>query len=145
MPFIICFRNNPYLCQPIMKRWLIPIIIILLAVLANWQDGDIQQVQEQCQSTSSQIITPQDEQHQEATITDATSLYRICNTRPQRIIPTFGSKSEQSINQFRLLAQRHIVKPLRFLHDNRRRLETAPFSLPASCHYYVIALRHIIR
>lgn len=143
--FLAYFRNNPYLCRPMMKRWLIPIVITLLAVLSNWQGGDIQRGQNPGQTTSALIITPQDQRHHEATLTDATSLYRVCNTRPQRIMPTYGSKSERSVSQFRLLMQRHIVKPLSLLHDSRRRLETAPFCLSASCHYYVLALRHILR
>lgn len=132
-----------------MKRWLLPILISLLAVVANWQGGGFEpdltlQIALSSDAPSS-IIVPQDQRHHEATLTDATSLYRICNTRPQRIMPTYGSKSERSISQFRLLMQRHIVKPLSLLHDNRRRLETAPFCLSASCHYYVLALRHILR
>ncbi len=132
-----------------MKHWLLPILITLLAVIANWQGGGFESdpsfLKVSASETSASIIIPQDQRHQEATLTDATSLYRICNTRPQRIIPTYGSKSERSVSQFRLLMQRHIVKPLNLLHDSRRRLETAPFCLSASCHYYVLALRHILR
>ena len=132
-----------------MKRWLLSILIALLAVIANWQGGGFEPyptiLKTSASETSASIIIPQDQRHHETTLTDATSLYRICNTRPQRIMPTYGSKSERSVSQFRLLMQRHIVKPLRFLHDSRRRQETAPFCLSASCHYYVLALRHILR
>lgn len=127
-----------------MKRLLFLIIITILTVLLNWQGGDVQQTLD-CQKTSaSSIVTPQDSRHHEATLTDATSLYRICNTRPQRIIPTYGSKTERTISPFKF-ALRQIVQPFKFCHDNRRRLETAPFCLLASCQYYVLALRHIIR
>lgn len=132
-----------------MKRWLLPILISLLAVVANWQGGGFEPdpsiLKASASEASASIVIPQDQRHHEATLTDATSLYRVCNTRPQRIMPTYGSKSERSISQFRLLMQRHIVKPLSLLHDSRRRQETAPFCLSASCHYYVLALRHIIR
>ena len=132
-----------------MKRWLLPILISLLAVVADWQGGGFESdpsfLKVSASEASASIIIPQDQRHHEATLTDATSLYRICNTRPQRIMPTYGSKSERSISQFRLLMLRHIVKPLSLLHDSRRRQETAPFCLSASCHYYVLALRHILR
>ena len=132
-----------------MKRWLLPILISLLAVITNWQGGGVEAnptiLKTLPSEGSASIIIPQDQRHHEATLTDATSLYRICNTRPQRIMPTYGSKSERSISHFRLLMQRHIVKPLSILHDSRRRQETAPFCLSASCHYYVLALRHILR
>ena len=132
-----------------MKRWLLPIFISLLAVITNWQGGGVEAnptiLKTLPSEGSASIIIPQDQRHHEATLTDATNLYRICNTRPQRIMPTYGSKSERCVSQFRLLMQRHIVKPLNLLHDSRRRLETAPFCLSASCHYYVLALRHILR
>lgn len=132
-----------------MKRWLLPILISLLTVIANWQGGGFEPnptiLKASTTEASASIVIPQDQHHHEATLTDGTSLYRICNTRPQRIMPTYGSKSERSVSQFRLLMQRHIVKPLNLLYDSRRRQETAPFCLSASCHYYVLALRHIIR
>ncbi len=132
-----------------MKRWLLPILISLLAVITNWQGGGVEAnptiLKTLPSEGSASIIIPQNQRHHEATLTDATSLYRICNTRPQRIMPTYGSKSERSISHFRFLMQRHIVKPLSILHDSRRRQETAPFCLSASCHYYVLALRHILR
>ena len=130
------------------KKSLFGVLLFLIAVLLtvndNWQEKDCAQniaVQEQRDAT---IITRQDTRHKEATLTDATSLYRICSSRPQRIQPTHASKTERTAKPCSFV-RRHIVKPLHFLHDSRRRLETAPFCLSASCLYYVIALRHIIR
>ena len=126
---------------------LLILVLLTTALLANhldWQKQDVVQTQGQTQRVASTVMTPQDNRHHEATLTDATSLYRVCSSRPQRLLPTHGSKTERTANPSGFV-RRHIVKPLRFLHDSRRRLETAPFSLSASCHYYVIALRHIIR
>ena len=123
---------------------LLPILIIVLTVLANWQGENIQQIIELQERDTSSIVAPQDNRHHEATLSDASNLYRVCNTRPQRIIPTYGSHSKRAISQSGL-ALRKIVEPLKSLYDTRRRLETAPFSLAASCDYYVLALRHIIR
>lgn len=128
-----------------MKRMLIPILIVVLSVLSNWHGAICVQTEQVQGSIEASVVTPHDDRHHEATLTDASSLYRVCSSRPQRILPnSFGSKYERT---FRLsdLARRYIVKPLKRFHDSRRRLETAPFSLAASCDYYVLALRHIIR
>ena len=127
------------------KSWgsLLLLIAVLLTVNYSWQEkGYVHDIgQGQRDAT---VITPQDTRHHEAMLTDASSLYRVCSSRPLRILPTQGSKTERTANPCGFV-RRHIVKPLHFLYDSRRRLETAPFCLSASCLYYVIALRHIIR
>lgn len=122
---------------------LLLLIAVLLTINYSWQEKGYAQdsVQQQLDAT---VVFPQDTRHHEATLTDATSLYRVCSSRPQRILPTHASKTERTANPCGFV-RRHIVKPLYFLHDSRRRMETAPFCLSASCLYYVIALRHIIR
>ena len=89
-------------------------------------------------------VKPRNDSRHEATLTDASTLYRVCSSRPQRLIPSHGSKTERTVHPSGCV-RRHIVKPLQSVYDSRRRLETAPFCLSASCLYYVIALRHIIR
>ena len=119
---------------------------VCLTVLLNWHNRCDTTVEESCQHWESSVLTPQHQHHQEATLTDASQIYRICSSRPQRILPTQGSKTERIVTLFGCLAFRqHIVKPLYSYYDSRCRLETAPFCLSASCDYYVIALRHIIR
>ena len=131
-----------------MQRFWWTLLLLLTAVWLTVNDGwqrdatFAQQPTEQLAPTA--VLSTHDSRHQEATLTDATSLYRVCSSRPQRLLPTHGSKPERTANPCGAV-RRHIVKPLHFLHDSRRRLETAPFCLPASCLYYVIALRHIIR
>lgn len=127
-----------------MKRFLMSLIVVLLTLLTNWQGKEVSCPLEQPQQPSASVVTPQHPRHHEATLTDASSLYRICTTRPQRVIPTHGSNPQRSAGSC-CSARRHIVKPLHYLHDSRRRLETAPYCLSASCKYYVIALRHILR
>jgi len=122
------------------------LIVACLAVLLNWQSHDDATARETCQHRESSVLAPQHRHHQEATLTDASQIYRICSSRPQRVLPTQGSKTERTITPFGSFAIRqHIVKPLYSYFDSRCRLETAPFCLSASCDYYVIALRHIIR
>ena len=119
---------------------------VCLTVLLNWQSHDIAPVEESCEHRESSVLVPQHQHHQEATLTDASQIYRICSSRPQRILHIHGSKTERTVTPFGTFAIRHhIVKPLYSYYDSRCRLETAPFCMSASCDYYVIALRHIIR
>jgi hypothetical protein len=117
-----------------------------LTVLLNWQSHNDAAVTESYQHRQSSVLAPQHQHQQEATLTDASQIYRICSSRPQRVLPTQGAKTERTITPFGSFAIRqHIVKPLYSYYDSRCRRETAPFCLSASCDYYVIALRHIIR
>ena len=83
--------------------------------------------------------------HHEATLTDASQTYRICSSRPQRITPSQGSKTERYVTPYSSFTRQHNVKHLYSFYDSRQRHETAPFCLSVSRDYYVIALRHIIR
>ena len=124
---------------------LVALSALLLTVLLNWQGEDNVPQQEAARQPHTAVVTPQKEHHREATLADASQLYRICSSRPQRINPTQGSKTERTTNTGGSVAWRNIVKFFYTLYDSRRRLETAPFCLSASRDYYVIALRHIIR
>ena len=126
------------------NRWLMALLVAALAVLLNWQGKDVTVFQQGHDRPAASVVIPQDDRHHEATLTDATSLYRVCSSRPQRIVPSHCSKTERNYSPCGF-ARYQFVKPLNTLYDTRRRLETAPFCLSASCHYYVIALRHIIR
>jgi len=119
---------------------------VCLTVLLNWQSNGAVAADEPNPHRESSFLIPQHEHHQEATLTDASQIYRICSSRPQRILPTQGSKTERTITPHGSFAiRRHKVKPLYSYYDSRCRLETAPFCMSASSDYYVIALRHIIR
>ena len=130
----------------ITARIVMVICAVCLTVLLNWQNRCGTTAEGTYQHHESSVLTPQHQHHQEATLTDASQIYRICSSRPQRILPTQGAKTERTFTPFGGLAIRHHnVKPLYSYYDSRCRLETAPFCLSASCDYYVIALRHIIR
>ena len=127
-------------------RILTAICAVCLTVLLNWQSHYDATAEGSYQHRESSVLTPQYHHHLEATLTDASQIYRICSSRPQRVLPTQGSKTERTITPFGNFAIRHhSVKPLYSYSDSRCRKETAPFCLSASCDYYVIALRHIIR
>ena len=132
-----------------MKR-LLPILIVFLTALIGCR-GDA--VIAEASSSEGVAVSysereysfsdPQQGRHHEATLDDARSADRLCNTRPQRLVPTHASNSGK--NAVRSLGvRRPSVKHLFFLHDGRRRLETAPFQSAASRDYYVFALRRIL-
>lgn len=118
---------------------------VCLAGIINRQEPEVVSEQNHPERTESSVMSPQRQQHSEAILADAMSLYRICSYRPQRILPTLGSRSERTLMPSFHIVRQHFVKPLRSYFDSRCRRETAPFCLSALCDYYVIALRHIIR
>jgi len=126
-------------------RILTALCAVCLTVLLNWQGKD-DAVAEICrQQTEPSVMVPLHQHHHDATLTDASQLYRICSSRPQRILPSQGSKTERTVTPFGNFAIRqHIVKHLYSYYDSRCRLEAAPFCMSVSSDYYVIALRHII-
>ena len=118
---------------------------VCLAVVIHWQEQDFAPELNLSEHTESSVMTPQYQQPHEATLTDASQLYYICSSRPQRILPSQGSRSERTLTPAFNLVRQHIVKPLHSYRISRCRLESAPFCISAPCDYYVIALRHIIR
>ena len=130
----------------LMIRMLTVLCAVCLTVLLNWQSKDDALAGIALQPMESTVMVPLQQHHHEATLTDASQIYRVCSSRPQRILPSQGSRTERTITPFGNLAlQQHIVKHLYTYYDSRCRQETAPFCMSASCDYYVIALRHIIR
>ena len=130
----------------LMIRMLTVLCAVCLTVLLNWQSKDDALAGIALQPMESTVMVPLQQHHHEATLTDASQIYRACSSRPQRILPSQGSKTGRTITPFGNFAlQQHIVKHLYTYYDSRCRQETAPFCMSASCDYYVIALRHIIR
>ena len=73
------------------------ICAVCLTVLLNWQNHSDATAAERFQHRESSVVTPQHQQHCEATLTDASQLYRVCSSRPQRILSSQGSKTERTI------------------------------------------------
>ncbi len=82
-------------------------------------------------------------QRQTALITDTSQTVRLCNTRPQRILPSFTAKPTH------LLCRNMFHNRFYSLHfqgiDRFLTTVTTPIPSSAACDYYVIALRQIIR
>lgn len=127
--------------------WIIAALIaVCLTVIMNGQEQEAVSRQNKPEQRESSVMVPRQQQPHEATLTDATQLYRVCTSRPQRLLPTTqGSRSERFLTPAIKLVRQYILKPLHSHHDSRCRMESAPFALSASRDYYVIALRHIIR
>ena len=126
--------------------WIIAALIaVCLTVIMNGQEQEAVSRQSLPEQSESSVMVPRQQQPHEATLTDATQLYRVCTSRPQRLLPTQGSRSERFLTPAIKLVRQYILNPLHSHHDSRCRMESAPFALSASRDYYVIALRHIIR
>lgn len=144
-----------------MKR-LLPLMIVLIATLFFRGEAELRteqgstgkMMQTELSGTAkdvaiahrgklASITDTQQGRRNEATLNDARVFYRLYNTRPQRLLPTLGSKTGKSTGRL-FVARRFHIQPFLFLHDGRRRLETAPFQSLASRDYYVIALRRIL-
>jgi len=131
-----------------MKR-LLPILsvllIALLGCLGEAMNVDVKAHEDIVVSSLSNaysLTDPHQGRHNEATLNDARSIYHLCGPRSQRHLPT-GSNGDKNPTRS-LTTCRPYVQPFFFLHDGRRRLETAPFQSAASRDYYVFALRHIL-
>ena len=63
--------------------WLLmALFAVCLTVLQNWQEQETVSLQSLQERTESSVITPQRQQPHEATLTDASQLYRVCSSRP---------------------------------------------------------------
>ena len=74
-------------------------------------------------------MIPLQQHHHEATLTDASQLYRVCSSRPQRILPSQGSKTGRTITPFGNLPFGNILSntliPITIADAARRRLHSA--------------------
>ena len=92
-------------------------------------------------------VTPQ-QQEQEAQLEDASNAaYRVCSSRPQRLLPSGNIHGNPSANS-RLLTHRiRFLSSLLSAIDGAMepfRQETAPIHFDVASKYYVICLRHLI-
>ena len=150
----LCALNSNYFCTfaAEMKRTLlsarniVALCAVCLMALLSWQShGEAANCKASTRLAPSSVLSPQQQKKQEATLTDASQNFRICNSRSQRFQPTNGEKPEREPAPFsRYAIQQHRVRILYSYHDSRCRQETAPFCMSASCDYYVIALRHLL-
>jgi hypothetical protein len=93
---------------------------------------------------SASVQATDDRQQQAAVLSDTRDIYRVCTTRPQRVLPSQGSNTQRTPGKLPVaLRHLHGLTP-KHAYGRRARTETAPFCFVASRDYYVIALRHIL-
>lgn len=84
----------------------------------------------------------QKENSHDAVINDASNVYRICNGRPQRFLPSWLTPSHVHGKK---LPYYHKFHPSLFeIYRGKPRRETAPFHFDVASKYYVICLRHLL-
>ncbi|MBQ8098375.1 MAG: hypothetical protein IJ244_02515 [Bacteroidaceae bacterium] len=76
----------------------------------------------------------------QAILTDGQEAHRICSERPVRLLPCVGQKSGRTLLRWGFTFLYH---PRQLRLAAKVRSEKAPFCRPASCEYYVFALRHL--
>lgn len=121
------------------------IIFCLILCFFNFQNKAMASQQNDAKKTAQTTQTLEKDKPSGAIFSDAQNLYRICNSRPQRLNPSFTSKYIRI-----LFKENYAQKKYAFFHysypynDKRSRIETAPFSCLAPSDYYVFALRRLI-
>ena len=69
----------------IMAKILTALCAVCLTVMLNWHNHDGVAAEGACQHRESFVLAPQHQHHHEATLTDASQIYRICSSRSQRM------------------------------------------------------------
>src|SRR5574344_223715 len=78
-----------------------------------------------------------------AILSDASSIYRICNSRPQRVLPVYNASQQRlSGRNFNLF---NIYFCLKHNYGWQGRAVASPYYSAVPTDYFIIALRHIIR
>ena len=124
-----------------MNRWLRIIILTLLVVLkstatisaATFAADDDHKIQE---------WVFEHQQRPQAIISDSSQTFRLCSSRPQRVIPAEYAKQVQRYS-FRLQSS-NLEKTLSWYSYGRHHIKTSRLSLLFSCEYYVFALKHLL-
>lgn len=142
-----------------MKTWIQTLLVLLVLLLGNRNtciahanDTRPGMAEESCTSgyyadekNKDRIYedTIEPAQRQTANINDTSQTVRLCNTRPQRILPSITAKPTH------LLGRNTFQNKFYSLHfrgiDRYLTKVTTPIPSSAACEYYVIALRRIIR
>lgn len=92
-------------------------------------------------------VTPH-QQEQDAQLEDASNAaYRVCSSRPQRLLPSGNIHGNPSANSRLLIHRIRFLSSLLSVIEGAKepfRQETAPIHFDVASKYYVICLRHLI-
>ena len=129
---------------------MIKILLFVLLSVVGWQtDAHADSIRLEDRQSYDMLYDNNALEHQasEAVLSDGLEVYRICNPRPQRIQPphSFRQQSHRTTVRVAQNTVKHYSSSKLHVSDGRCRQESAPHPLAVSCHYYVIALRHLLR
>lgn len=132
-----------------MKRLTLLITVLLTAILScsGKAEGCLRlDAADDFQKEKIASIAPkQDRRDNVAVLSNTRGTYRLNNTRPQRLLPTYWPNLGKTQGKHGIRSFHQRSNPFKLHYDGRRRQETAPFCSSASSDYYIIALRRIIR
>lgn len=84
------------------------------------------------------------ENHHDAFLEDASTIaYRVCNSRPQRLIPTGNLYISHALNRLLLNKIQFLSSLFYSAFGGEARTESAPIHFDVAAKYYVICLRHL--
>ena len=78
-----------------------------------------------------------------AVLSDTTSLYRLCNARPERLVPN-GCNTDSPTRLSKLPYKYKFYQSLFNIFHGKEREESAPFHFDVASKYYVFCLRHLL-
>lgn len=134
-----------------MKQLILYIVFIISMVLGNYGKASAAITSTQdCRSKDRIQKVEQKENQHDAQLEETSQLaYRICSSRPQRLLPNGNIHSCHGVNG---TASRLLFNRTRFLSSflaslfggmETSRKETAPIHFDVASKYYVICLRHL--
>ena len=85
----------------------------------------------------------EDHRHRsEAVLSNARGMFRVGASRPQRLLPVYGSKNNRTLGKYQQQPKFNLLN-ISWLSYSRQALPAAMHG-SASCEYYVFALRRIL-
>ena len=128
-----------------MKKSLLLLFVLFAFLGCKQQSMMMPEVLSASDDTPFSVQASDDRQQHEAVIADGRDIYRICSTRPQRVLPSHSSNTQRTTCKLPVALRHQYGQTLKHFYSRGRRTERAPFCFVVSRDYYVIALRHIIR
>lgn len=120
-----------------MRHWLFLIILTISMAFGGYGKVSAASLPE---NDRVQEIEHKEHNH-EATLSDGSGIYRVCNSRPQRLLPSWSLSIHQ--NGSKLPYYHKLFQSLLTQFGGKPRSETAPFHFDVASEYYVIYLRHL--
>lgn len=120
-----------------LRRLLLIFGILLFTVFGNCEQATAHSVhRDRIQKVE------QDDPAPNAVLSDLTTLYRICNARPQRVLPHFCATNTLNTKQYSYKST--FLQHFFTTFHGIERSESAPIHFDVASKYYIICLRHLL-